>query len=147
MRTDIADILIGMGFILDHDFTALQESPTSVAITWLSSIPMPTEIEIDNAAPTILASLTAFAAQRALDLVEIPEAKAELKALIQTMQALIDSSNVAQAAMDVIITGYDAANANQRAGMVKDLARSIKQRVGDINDIARTIKRIIRVVK
>ena len=112
--------------------------------------------------------------QRALDAVEVPAAKIELRDLlavmqavsdaqdasITAMQAIIDAAAAAQADMDVVIAGYDAANATQRAGMVKDLARAMKRRTADTRDaaqalkaksqeakdIARAIRRTIRVV-
>lgn len=58
MRTDVAQILVGMGFQPLTDFSALMnEAGNDVSVTWLSVQPQPTPAEIDSFA---LANPTAF---------------------------------------------------------------------------------------
>lgn len=116
----------------------------------------------------------AIRAQTALDRTEKPAAQADLRALLDVMQAVIDAQEASIAAvqpiidgatqaladMDTIIAGVDASTNAQLRSMTKDLARASKARVQDgrtlareakakaqeAKDIARAIKRTVRVV-
>jgi Tfp pilus assembly protein FimV len=112
----------------------------------------------------------AYAAEQA----DKPAARAEIKPLIQTMQAIIDAQQAvidsmqliidaqpdAITTMDAIIAGVDASSNAQLRTMVKDIARELKDKAQEVRniardgkshaqevkDIARAIKRTIRVV-
>ena len=56
MRTDVATILLGMGYSDSLDFLVSQEGPESCEFQWFSKLPRPTEAEIEAAAPAALAS-------------------------------------------------------------------------------------------
>ena len=161
-------------YLHDHLLSTgvLVESCDSTGMIWLAggATRQATAAEVSGAQ----ARADAAVAQRALDASEVPAAKVELRDLVAVMQAIIDAQDAsitamqaiidaaaaAQADMDVIIAGYDAASNVQKAGMVKDIARSIKKRVVDTKDqaqalkaksqeakdIARAIRRTIRVV-
>lgn len=47
MRVDVASVLLSMGYIIDIDFVAHQETPTTVHIDWLSQQVMPSEATIN----------------------------------------------------------------------------------------------------
>lgn len=69
MRTDVAGILVGMGWRTPDDFIAYQESASSVGVLWLSMSSMPTEAEIDSAVatnPTIFADAVATEAGKVI---------------------------------------------------------------------------------
>ncbi len=50
MRLDAPNILIAMGYVLDRDFVAVQDTSTNVRIDWYATTAQPTETEINAAA-------------------------------------------------------------------------------------------------
>ncbi len=63
MRTDVAFVLQSMGFVVDRDFKAVQDTPTNVNVIWKSQTTMPTVAAIDAAALTAVANIATAAAQ------------------------------------------------------------------------------------
>lgn len=96
MRTDVATILLGMGYVIDKDFIAYEDGPNSCDFTWHSHLPRPTEKEIDTAAPAALAALEAQAVKVAESATARDDAKRALTAL-DTIIAGIDTATLAQA--------------------------------------------------
>ena len=108
MRTDVATILLGMGYVIDKDFIAYEDGPNSCDFTWHSHLPRPTEKEIDTAAPAALAALEAQAVKVAESATARDDAKRALTAL------------------DTIIAGAPTATTAQLRAAVEQMARSQK---------------------
>ncbi len=111
MRTDVAMILRGMGYALDADFVAVQESRDSVSIKWLSAAEEPTEAEIEAAAPAAIAALQAEADKR----VEASLARDDVKRALATL--------------DNIIAIAPTATTTQMKTGFEQMARIIKQHI------------------
>lgn len=105
MRTDVAPILMHMGYVNDRDFVAAAESRDSVAIKWLSLAPQPDEKAIDAAALEMVAAEQETQAKR----VESDTAR--------------DDAKRALMALDTIIGGIDAATLVQAKAAIKQLAQ------------------------
>lgn len=96
MRSDAAKILIFMGYKLDADFVAFQESRESVAIKWLSQQPQPDDKAIDAAAIELAAAEQSEQAKREESATARDDAKLAL-ATLDTIIANIDGATLAQA--------------------------------------------------
>lgn len=105
MRTDVATILLGMGYVIDKDFIAYEDGPNSCNFTWYSHLPRPTERDIDTAAPAVFAAAQAQEAKR----VESDTAR--------------DDAKRALATLDTIIAGIDGATLAQAKTAIKQLAQ------------------------
>ena len=105
MRMDVARILVFMGYELDRDFVAFQESRDSVAVKWLAQTAQPDAAAIDAAALDMAAAEQAEEAKR----IESDTARDDAK------RALV--------ALDTIISGIDAATLTQAKAAIKQLAQ------------------------
>ena len=105
MRTDVATILLGMGYVIDKDFIAYEDGPNSCNFTWYSHLPRPTERDIDTAAPAVFAAAQAQEAKR----VESDTAR--------------DDAKRALTALDTIIAGAPTATTAQMRTAVEQMAR------------------------
>lgn len=105
MRADAARILIHMGYVLDRDFIAEQESRDSVAVKWLAQTLQPDDKAIDAAA------LEMEAAQQA-EAVKVAESTTAR-----------DDAKRALTALDTIIAGAPTATTAQMRTAVEQMAR------------------------
>lgn len=96
MRIDAAAILQFLGHRLDLDFVAVQESPTSVRIDWLSASQMPTEAEIDAAYPAMVQK-QAEAAEDAALREQAKAAYQDLQTIRTGAQSIIDDQTITNA--------------------------------------------------
>ena len=105
MRLDVATILQHMGYAIDRDFVAFQESRDSVVVKWLAQAPQPDDKTIDAAA------LDMAAAEQAEDAKRIESTTAR------------DDAKRALTALDTIIAGIDGATLAQAKTAIKQLAQ------------------------
>jgi len=122
---------------------------------WRLPEPQPTPAEILAATPAAQAAWDAQQAQIALNAVEIPAAKIDLKALPQSpediraspdpiiaqAQVIIDAADADEIPVQAVIDGYVAASNADRATMVVNLAKAIKDLIRDGKKVAQEIKK------
>jgi hypothetical protein len=65
MRSDAALVLMSMGYDSERDFSAGADNAGNVTISWYAATPMPSEAEIDAAAPNAAQMLATRGAQKA----------------------------------------------------------------------------------
>ena len=111
MRDDVARILLRMGYVLDVDFVAVQESRDSVAVKWFAETAQPDDKAIDAAALEMAAAEQAEEAER----VESYTARDDAK------RALV--------ALDTIIAGAPTATNAQMRTWIEQLARISKHHI------------------
>ena len=99
MRTDVATILLGMGYVIDKDFIAYEDGKDSCEFTWLSHLPRPTERDIDTAAPAVYAAIQAQEVKR----VESDTARTDAKQAYSELQPLIEHKDPAIALLAAIM--------------------------------------------
>lgn len=107
MRADVALILIGMGYVPEVDFRAVQVGPTDVAVTWLSGSPQPTPAEIDAAIaanPTIYADRLETNARTATSTSVGSDTGSVYRAVRAAAAVLVDEVNTLLAALPRPIT-------------------------------------------
>lgn len=105
MRADVAKVLLHMGYSIDRDFMAFEDSRDGVYLKWLSQAPQPDDKAIDVAALELAAAEQAEASKR----IESDTAR--------------DDAKRALAALDTIIAGAPTATTAQLRAAVEQLAR------------------------
>src|SRR3990167_9391538 len=94
MRPDSANILIGMGYVLDEDFVADEITPDNVRVTRLSQRVLPSEADIDAAAPAIYAAIAARKAEQQQATIDRAALKTIYQSDLDALQAIRDFSGI-----------------------------------------------------
>lgn len=92
MRADVARVLLHLGYKVDVDFVATGAPDGSVAVDWLSASPMPSEADIDAAAPAALAAEQASIAENAQGTIDKADLKSQADAAVTRLTQIVDAT-------------------------------------------------------
>jgi hypothetical protein len=106
MRADAALILVSLGFKPDIDFIAVNGTPTSCDIVALNGATLPSEAEIDAAAPNTAANLLAIEHAKLVSMLSNgPDHAKLLRALLLIV---LDEFNLHAEKINAILTAIDS---------------------------------------